>query len=49
MSDETNSTSKKEIKVANYDIFLSHSSCNKDFARKIYDELKQRGLRIWFY
>jgi hypothetical protein len=48
MSDEVNSTSKKEAKEIKYDIFLSHSSCDKDFARKIYDELKQRGLRIWF-
>lgn len=48
MSDETNSTSKKEIKEKKYDVFLSYSSFDKDFARKVYYELKQRGLRIWF-
>lgn len=31
-----------------YDLFVSHASEDKDFARTLYEELHRRGLRVWF-
>jgi hypothetical protein len=31
-----------------YSTFLSHSSLDKDFARKLYEDLRALGVRVWF-
>lgn len=35
-------------KVFTHDVFLSHNSEDKEAVRKIANELKSRGLRVWF-
>jgi uncharacterized protein YjbI with pentapeptide repeats len=31
-----------------YSCFISHSSTDKDFARRLYSRMREEGLRVWF-
>jgi len=31
-----------------YTCFISHSSIDKEFARRLYSQMRDKGLRVWF-